>query len=404
MEKINQNGPLSGLRILDLTRLYPGPMATMMLADMGADVIKIEDISNPDYMRFYPPYVENHSAGFLAVNRSKRSLALNLKTQVGREIFLKLTATSDIIVEPFRPGVLDDMGLGYDQACKIRPDIIFVSLTGYGQNGPYAKQAGHDINFIGYSGILAATGTPQTGPVLPGPQLGDLAGGAYMTVVACLAALWSRQTTGKGQQVDVSMLDGLLPLMTLQMAHTWSTHIAFGPGEAPLSGGLACYGVYRCRDGKYMALGILEEKFWKKFCDMAQRPDWVSRFLVRGDDAQNLREEISNLFLTRTRDEWTEIASQLDICLTPVLDPDEVENDPHVQARGMIYEQEHPVCGKLKAVGPPIKFSKTPARPSRPAPALGQDTFSILAEIGCTPDQIEVLIKDGIILKSSPQP
>ena len=397
MENKKHNGPLAGIRILDLTRLYPGPLATMMLADMGACVIKLEDTSSPDYMRYYPPYIGDQSAGFLAVNRSKRSLALNLKNQAGRDIFWKLAADADVVIEPFRPGFLHDMGLGYQTARTVKQDIIYISLTGYGQDGPYAKHAGHDINFLGYSGILASTGTKHSGPILPGPQLGDIAGGAYMTVIACLAALWSRTVTGKGQQVDVSMLDGLMPLMTLQMAHAWSTGIYFQPGEAPLSGGLACYGVYRCKDGKYMALGILEEKFWKKFCEMAGRRDWENQFLVHGDDAEKLRAEISALFLTRTRDEWAQQAAGLDICLTPVLATDELENDPHLRARGMIREEEHPDCGKLKNIGVPIKFSQTPAAASGPAPALGQDTQTILMEAGYSVEQIEAFKKDGVI-------
>ncbi len=401
MENKSQSGPLRGLRILDLTRLYPGPLGTMMLADMGADVIKIEDISAPDYMRYYPPYLENQSAGFLAVNRSKRSLALNLKTDAGRNIFFKLIAKADVVIEPFRPGVMDKMGLGYKQACAVKKDIIYVSLTGYGQDGPYSTHAGHDINFIGYAGILAATGTSQTGPVIPGPQLGDIAGGAYMTVIACLSALWARKTTGQGQQVDVSMLDGLMPLMTLQMAHYFATQTAFAPDEAPLSGGLACYGVYQCRDGKYMALGILEEKFWKKFCAMVGCPQWINHFLVRGDDAQKLRDELSTLFLTRSRDDWASQAAEQDICLTPVLTVDELEKNPHLQARDMICEEDHPVCGKLKGVGVPIKFSQTPAKPSGPAPGLGQDTAAILGEIDYQPDEIETLKKNGIILTAN---
>lgn len=401
MENKSQSGPLKGVCILDLTRLYPGPLGTMMLADMGAEVIKIEDLSAPDYMRYYPPYLENQSAGFLAVNRSKRSFALNLKTDAGRDIFFKLMARADIIIEPFRPGVMDKMGLGYKQACAVKKDIIYVSLTGYGQDGPYSTHAGHDINFIGYSGILATTGTSQAGPVIPGPQLGDIAGGAYMTVIACLSALWARKTTGQGQQVDVSMLDGLLPLMTLQMAHYFATQTAFTPDEAPLSGGLACYGVYPCQDSKYMALGILEEKFWKKFCEMVDRPQWIDQFLVRGDDAQKLRSELSALFLTRSRDDWARQAAEQDICLTPVLTIDEIENNEHLQARGMICEEDHPLCGKLKGVGVPIKFSQTPAKPSGPAPALGQDTDTILADVGYTQDEIAALKIDGIIPASN---
>ncbi len=397
MAENNQSGPLRGLRILDFTRLYPGPLATMMLGDMGAEVIKIEDLSSPDYMRFYPPYVNGESAGYLAVNRSKRSLALNLKADGGRDIFWRLVRRSDVVIEPFRPGVLDNMGLGYEKARDINSGIIYVSLTGYGQSGPYAGHAGHDINFIGYAGILAATGSSRTGPVIPGPQLGDIAGGAYMTVIATLAALTARHATGLGQKVDVAMLDGLLPLMTLQAAHGWATGESFAPDEAPLSGGLACYGVYSCSDGKFMALGILEEKFWKKFCKMALRPDWEGQFLVRGDDALRLRGEIAELFITKTRDEWAHIAAGADICLTPVLSVNELDEDEHIRARGMIIEQEHPVCGKQKGVGVPIKFSQTPGRPGCPAPALGQDTAAILAESGFTPDEIAAFKKDGII-------
>ena len=341
----------------------------MMLGDMGADVIKIEDVSSPDYMRFYPPYVEGESAGYPAVNRSKRSLAMDLKSETGKKIFFALLPSTDLVIEPFRPGLIDKMGFGYQKACEVKPDIIYVSLTGYG----------------------------QTGPVIPGPQLGDIAGGAYMTVIASLAALAARTRTGRGQQVDVSMLDGLMPLMTLQMAHAEATQTAFAPDEAPLSGGLACYGVYRCSDGKFMALGILEEKFWKKFCNLADRPDWKERFLVHGAEAQTLRHEIAALFLTKTREEWAAIGQKADICLTPVLGVDEVDKDPHLRARAMIVEKNQ-TGEKINGVGVPIKFSQTPAHPKNAAPALGADTASILGEIGYSTGQIAALQKDGVIL------
>ncbi len=393
-----QNGPLQGIRILDLTRLYPGPLGTMMLADMGADVIKVEDMNSPDYMRFYPPYIESESAGFIAVNRSKRSLAINLKSAGGVGIFFDLLKTADIVIEQFRPGVLDELGIGYAAAGKIKPDIIYVSITGYGQDGPYAAVAAHDINFIGYAGILSATGSRETGPVLPAPQLGDVAGGAYMSIIACLSALWAREKTGRGQQVDVSMLDCLLPLMTLQMAHYQATKLTMAPGELPLSGGLACYGTYPCADGKYVALGILEAKFWKIFCDMAGRPEWVDRHMVMGAEAESLRKEITALFRTKTRGEWIARAKDLDVCLTPVLDISEVETDPQLKARQMVYEQTHPVCGTIKGIGVPLKFSATKAAPAGPAPSLGEDTRSILEEIGYSKEEIEALREEGIIL------
>lgn len=398
MDKKSCFGPLKGIRILDLTRLYPGPLGTMMMADMGADVIKIEDTNAPDYMRYYPPYLENESAGFLAVNRSKRSLAVNLRSEKGVEIFLKLLKTADIVIEQFRPDVLDGLGIGYEAAKKVKPDIIYVSITGYGQNGPYADEAAHDINFIGYAGILASTGTPSSGPVLPAPQLGDVAGGAYMSIIACLSALWSREQTGRGQRVDVSMLDGVLPLMTLQMAHYQATKLNMGRGELPLSGGMACYGAYRCADGKYIALGLLEAKFWKLFCELACRPDWIDKHMVMGGESESLRQEIASLFATRTRAQWIAAAKDLDVCLTPVLDLSEIEDDPHMQKRQMIYEEEHPALGKIKSIGVPLKFSETIAEPASPAPALGQDTKSILEEIGYAADEMEILLKAGVIL------
>jgi alpha-methylacyl-CoA racemase len=395
-------GPLKGIRILDFTRLYPGPLGTMMLADMGAEVIKIEDMNTPDYMRFYPPYIASESAGFLAVNRSKRSIALNLKHKKGVDIFFSLLPTTDIVVEQFRPGVMDEIGLDYETARRVKTNIIYVSLTGYGQSGPYARDAGHDINYIGYAGILSTTGSRKTGPIIPGPQIADVAGGAYMTIIACLSALWAREKTGEGQKVDVSMLDAILPLMTLQIAHYHAAGLAPDPGEAALeaalSGGLACYGVYRCADGKYIALGILEEKFWKSFCEMVGRPEWLGLQFVIGEEAERLRGAIAALFQTRSRDEWIAAAKEYDTCLTPVLEIGEVEKDSHVQARNMIIEQTHPVCGRIKGIGVPLKFSQTPAKPSLPPPVLGKDTASILEEIGYKPEEIKGLRKEGIIL------
>ncbi len=398
MERKPKTGPLQGIRILDLTRLYPGPLGTMMLADMGADVIKIEDANSPDYMRFYPPYIASESAGFVAVNRSKRSLALNLKNPKGVGIFFSLVKTADIVIEQFRPGVLDEMGIGYEQARQVKEDIIYVSITGYGQNGPYAQHAGHDINYIGYAGILSSAGSRETGPLLPGPQLADVAGGAYMSMIACLCALWAREKTGKGQHVDVAMLDSVLPLMTLQMAHYQATKINLAPGELPLSGGLACYGVYSCADGKYIAVGILESKFWKIFCEMAGHDEWIEKHLVMGEEAVNLRREIAALFRTKTRDEWAAAAKKLDICITPVLDISEVETDPHLQARQMVCEQVHPVCGRIKEIGVPLKFSATRTEPCGPSPALGEDTISILKEIGYAKEEIEALRQERVIL------
>ncbi|MBN1474818.1 MAG: CoA transferase [Syntrophaceae bacterium] len=396
--KKSSRGPLDKIRILDLTRLYPGPLGTMMLADMGAEVIKIEDINNPDYMRYYPPYLCSESAGFLAVNRSKRSFAVNLGTKKGVKLFFSLVKTADIVVEQFRPGIIDKMGIGYKNTRKIKKDIIYVSVTGYGQNGPYAIQAGHDINYIGYSGILSSTGKKETGPVIPGAQIADVAGGAYMTIIACLSALWAKEKTGRGQQVDVSMLDGILPLMTLQMAHYQAAGILPEPGQAALSGGLVCYGTYLCSDGKYIALGILEEKFWKNFCKMLDRQEWAGKQFVLGEEADSMRREIASLFLTKNREEWIAFSRKYDVCLTPVLEINELEKDRHLKARDMIIEQKHPVCGKIKGFGVPLKFSGTPATPGMPAPSLGNDTQAILKELGYSKSNIKIFQEEGVIL------
>ncbi|MFC1817150.1 CaiB/BaiF CoA transferase family protein [Thermodesulfobacteriota bacterium] len=392
------NGPLKGIRILDLTRLYPGPLGTMMLADMGADVIKIEDPAQPDYVRNFPPFIKTESVAYLAANRSKRSLAVGFKDEDGRKIFFDLIQTADVVVEQFRPGVLDRIGIGYDKASKKNPGIIYISLTGYGQTGPYSNNAGHDLNYIGYAGILASTLSDGSQPAIPGPQVADVAGGAYMLMIACLAALLGRRQTGKGQKVDVSMLDGVLPLMTLQMAQYWAASETFKVQKLPLSGGLASYNTYRCLDGEFIALATLEPKFWDKFCDWIETPDWKEKLYDTGPAGDRLRKELSEVFQTRPRDEWVQGAAEHDICLTPVLNLDEIETDPHLQNRDMFIELSHAQCGNIKGLGVPIKFADTLAGPSNPPPILGQDTFQILQEIGYSEDKIRSLHQNNVIL------
>lgn len=377
-----------------MSRLYPGPLATMLMGDLGADVIKFEDLNSPDYMRLIPPFAGGESAGYLAVNRSKRSLACDSRSDKGKELFFRLVATADLVVEQFRPGVLDKMGLGYEAALRYNPRIIYVSLTGYGQTGPYAAEAGHDLNYIGYAGILGVTGTAAT-PIIPGPQIADVAGGAYLAVIAAMSALWSREKSGEGQHVDVSMLDGVLPLMTLQMAHHWCGESS-RRGRMALSGELPCYGVYRCADGKFIALAALEEKFWNNFCELVRREEWKSLHYDMGE-RENLRVRLQALFATKSREEWVRLAAGKDVCLTPVLEPAEVENDAHLRAREMFGELSHPTCGNIKCLGVPVKFSKTTARPSLPPPLLGEHTVDILREIGYSEREIGELRERKII-------
>ena len=392
--QVTVEGPLKGVRILDLTRLYPGPLATMLAAQMGAEVIKIEDPHKPDPMRHYPPFVDGQSAGYLAVNAHKKSLGLKLRSEEGKTLFLDLAKKADVLVEGFRPGVMESAGLGYETLKDVNPRIIYLSITGYGQTGPYANEPGHDLNYIGYAGILGATGNQKTGIIAPGHQPADVAGGAYMALNACLSALYAREKTGVGQYVDVAMLDGVLPLMSLQLAHQWAIEKPPKRGELLLSGGTACYDVYRCACGGYMALGALEPKFWSAFCDMVKRPDWVNRQFDTGQAGEELKRLLQQLFLERSRDEWLSISQGRELCLTPVWELDEVEKDPQLQARGMVVTDR---LGR-KTLGCPIKFSDTPTgQHSNPAPQPGAHTEDILKELGLSKEQLARLREKGIV-------
>jgi alpha-methylacyl-CoA racemase len=377
-------GPLQGIRILDLTRLLPGPLGTMLMADMGAEVIKIEDPNQPDYVRIYGPHLNGESINYLSYNRSKRSMWLSLTTDEGRATFFRLVETADVVVEQFRPGFLDKLGVGYAAARAVNPRIIYVSVTGYGQTGPYAHLAGHDLNYLAISGVLSATGDAETGPVMPGVQMADIAGGSYMTVIATQAALLARHRTGLGQHVDVAMTDGAMPLLTAMYALFAGGAVAQAQrGLAPLSGGLVNYQVYETQDGKYIALGTLEPKFWAKFCQLVERPDWLEFFPPR--NAAHLAEgkaALSALFQTKSQSGWVQLGLANDLLISPVNDLADLENDPQLLARQMILTETHPVAGTYKTIGVPLQFSETPAQPAWPAPIAGADTADILAELG----------------------
>ncbi len=366
------NGPLQGIKILDLSRLLPGPLATQMMADLGAEVIKIEDPNAPDYARFFPPYIGGQSTMYLSLNRSKKSITLNLRTEEGKQKFFSLIKTADVVVDSFRPGVLQKLGIDYDAAKLYNDKIIYVAITGYGYSGPYKDKAGHDINYIGYSGILGLTGDIEK-PVIPACQTADIAGGSYPAIVACLSALWARERTGKGQFVDVSMTDCALPMLSMQFGDLLNADLIPQRGEPMLSGGLANYNIYQCKDGRWIVMGSLEPKFWKKTCILFGKPEWESRITPNPDTIDELKKDLELIFKTKTRDEWIKEAEAYDSCLSPVLELDEVPNDKHLQERGMFLEMEHPEYGKIKTVNQPFKFHGTPAQPSWAAPLMGED-------------------------------
>jgi|GEM_PF-23444 len=390
-------GPLRGIRILDLSRLLPGPLASSLLADLGAEVIKIENPFSPDETRLYPPFIGKLSAYYAALNRSKKSLGLNLRTEEGVEIFKALACTADIVIESYRPGIMKKIGIDYETIRVLKPNIIYVSLTGYGQDGKYAQEAGHDLNYIARSGILSLTGMQGGEPVIPAPQLADIAGGSYMAVIACLSALQNRMITGDGDHVDVSMLDGLLPLLSLHYAEFFANGTIPNRGELMLSGGLANYNVYTCKDGRCIALGALEPKFFQRFCQMVNRPDWMKLFAPTPDNARKLRAEMAQLFLTKTQAEWLEEGLKWDCCMTAVSTLEEATKDEHLKSRNMFISHEHPEYGKVSGINQPLKFLKTLLPEGWAAPILGADTSDILQELGLDEKDILELTQQRVI-------
>ena len=353
--------PLHGIRVLDLTRLLPGPVATMHLADMGADVIKIEEPDGGDYARTMGHVRHEVSQFFIAVNRGKHGLRLDLKAPAQRDEFLRMVEEADVVVESFRPGVMDKLGLGWGVLKQRNPKLVLCAISGYGQDGPLAQAAGHDINYIGYAGMLEQNVGPDGTPALSNLQVGDLLGGAQCALQGILAALLAVKMGGPGRFVDVSMTDAVF-------AHNIMPLVAFNnfgqappPGRDLLTGGVPCYNVYRTSDGRFMAVGALEPKFWSLLCDVLERPDWKRRHwshgqAVGGADAMALKAELETIFARHTLAEWTEKFASQDCCVTPVLRVEEAVASPLFQARGMIRNADHPTEGAYLATGSVPKF------------------------------------------------
>jgi len=374
--------PLSGVRVLDLTRLLPGPFATLVLADLGAEVDKVEDPHGGDYLRHMPPQLGDQNLAFLALNRGKRSIVLDLKKPEGREALLKMLPRYDVLIEQFRPGVLDRLGLSHASLRQRFPKLVIAAITGYGQDGPLAHRAGHDLNYLARSGILGLTGPADSVPQPPGFQLADVGGGMW-AVIGVLAALRS----GQGAVVDIAMSESTLPFAMAQFGAIAAGGDAARGGE-PLTGGIAPYSTYRTKDGRYVSLGALEPKFWRSFCE-GVGIDFDMGAMIPGPHQPTLRAKLGEIFATRTRDEWAAFGAEKDCCLEPVLEPRELRDDPHLRARGLFVEQETP-WGKSAQLRLPIG----PAAES-PAPAMGEHTRAILADAGLSGAEIDALIASG---------
>lgn len=394
---MNNVAALSEIRVLDLSRLLPGPYCSMMLADLGAEVIKIEEPGRGDYLREFPPRVNKESAMYLAVNRNKKSVTLNLKSERGREIFLKLVKSADVILEGFRPGVMDRLGLGYRDLEKINPGIIYCSISGYGQEGPFANKAGHDINYLALAGILSITGTREEVPAIPGVQIADIGGGAMLAAFCILAALFARERSGEGQYIDVAMMDGALSWLSMYAGKYFADGIDPGMGKTMLNGGIPCYNLYRTKDGRYMALGALEPRFWAAFCNAIGREDLLNEQFASGEKGREVIRELERIFAEKTKDEWVEFLKGVDCCCEPVNNFKEAFGHPQVKYRNMVKEMEHPTEGKIQLLNFPAKLSKTPADIRMPPPSLGEHTFEILTELGFNENEIKKLAEDKVI-------
>jgi crotonobetainyl-CoA:carnitine CoA-transferase CaiB-like acyl-CoA transferase len=392
-------GALEGVRVLDLSRLLPGGFCSLLLADFGADVLKVEDTGMGDYVRWSPPYHDGadesaRSALFLALNRGKRSIRLNLKEEAGREVLLRLVREHDVLLESFRPGVMERLGVGYERLREENLGLVYCAVTGYGRSGPYTARSGHDMNYLGLNGLLDLTGEPGGPPVQAAGQIADLGGGALMAAFGILAALRERERSGEGQLVDVSMFDGSLSWLALVAARQLCDGGAPERGRGELSGGLICYRPYECSDG-WVTLGALEPKFWQAWCRGVEREDLIERqFDPPGSEAHA---EVEAVFRTRTRDEWTTFAEEHDCCLEPLLSLDEALGSELVREREMVVEIDQPGAGQVRLLGVPVKLSRTPGAPAGPGPALGEHTREVLAGLGYSAAEVEGLEEAGAV-------
>ncbi|RME75052.1 MAG: CoA transferase [Planctomycetota bacterium] len=389
--------PLSGLRVLDLTQLLPGPYASLVLADFGAEVVKLEARGIGDPARMLPPFVPDgrHGVVFEALNRNKRSVAIDLKSEGGRELLARLLERADVLLEGFRPGVLARLGFGLEELARRYPRLIVCSVTGYGQRGPLASRAGHDIDYLAVSGALSLIGERDGPPVLPAFQIADAAG-AWQAVTGILLALRARERTGRGQHVDVSLTDAAFALMPMQLAQAAAGE-PVRRGRGPLGGEHPGYRVYRTADGEAIAVGALEPKFWERVCRAIGREDLVglSAALYGGlppHELERAHAELEALFAGRTRAAWQAVFEAIDACVEPVRELDEAIESEHVEQRGLLVES---AGARVPLPGP--RLSETPARARRAAPAHGADTEELLAELGYSPEQRARLRREGVV-------
>lgn len=392
---------LSGVRVLDLTRALAGPYCTLMLGDYGADVIKIEMPGRGDDTRHWgPPYIDGESAYFLSINRNKRSLTLNLKDPAGREVFMRLARNADVVVENFTPGVVNRLGIDYEAVKAENPRIVYSSISGFGQTGPYREKPAYDQMMQGLGGIMSLTGDPDGQPQKTGVALADI-GAGMLAAYAVMTALFHRERTGVGQYIDVSMLDLQVAWLTYQAATYFATG-APPPRVGAAHPNLVPYQAFKCADGKYINVAVGNERFWQRFCkalgreDLAEMPEYAQN-KDRVKNRDQLVALLQQEFDTRSTDRWVDILEEAGVPCGPINDLADVFSDPQVKARDMLLEVQHPSAGKIKQTGIPIKFSATPGSIDSPPPLLGQHSKEILLELGYSQDEVEALGQQEVI-------
>lgn len=392
------SGPLSGIKVVDLSRLAPGPFTSMLLGDLGADIVVVDP--PPNAFRAggttRPPEAQERQRAHNPLGRNKKSIVVNLKDEAGPRIIHDLAKDADVFLEGFRPGVTDRLGVGYEAISQTNPGIVYASLSGYGQSGPYRDLVGHDLNYISVGGALAGIGRPDTKPAIPMNTLADFAGGGLMTAFAITSALIGRQQTGKGQYLDMSMSDGVLYLLASQTGGVLAGGSPPAPGQPGLSGGSPHYDVYECADGKYLSIGSLEPQFWEALCRVVGREDMIDG---EYDAARHpeFKEHLTGFFRTKTRDAWFAELQGIELCVAPVLNLGEALDNEHARSRGMVVEVDDPVVGRLNQVGIGPKFSSTPGAVRSTAPHPGEHTEAVLVDLGYSAEQIAELKSRGAV-------
>jgi crotonobetainyl-CoA:carnitine CoA-transferase CaiB-like acyl-CoA transferase len=392
--------PLEGIKVIDLSAVMSGPFCSQLLADFGADVLKIEPPGTGDMMRdFGPPFVKGESYYFLLHNRNKRSMTLNLQSAKGIEVFRKLATTADIILENFRPAVKRKLKIGYEDLKGDNPRLIYASISGFGQDGPYENRAGFDLIAQGMSGLASVTGWKETGPVRVGVAIGDSLAGIFATY-GILLALFEREKSGKGQRVETSLLEGLVAVLGFQAAKY------FGSQERPERlgndhGMVAPYGTFRTKDG-YMNIAAGNQAMWTRLAKTLGLEQLTNdeRFLTVAERVKNLAELarlIEEKLAEKTNKEWEALLDEAGVANGPILHIDEVFQDPQVLHQEMLLEMDHPRAGKIKTLGFPVKLSQTPAQLKGPPPYMGQHTEEVLQELGYSPREVEIMRKEGVI-------